>query len=412
SLVLALGLAAVLCPAVMAQTQDNPLVLAPATAPEIPPTPPETQQILDAVLAAYHHAPILVDSVRLNTQVGDIKDRTNWTLQFGKGNDTSFEFVGGRLATVNDRLYFSTKSVLDKILQQQLENNPAIAAKDVLSPDFVPFHYALRYGSDFQDVLHSMTFGRMKSVHVVGHVVEDHGASGKAIVIKFEGDDHSAGSFQVAADTHLVQKIEFSMNAPQTMPSFGKTTIELLCQPQILDSLDTPIAVNLNNRIIVHTMDDLKPSLIREGDEAPDFTLKTVDGQTVMLSSLRGSVVVLDFWATWCKPCQTSLPMLKSFSTWAESSGQPVKVYAVNVWERIQDPETRVRTVTEFWKQSGNTVPMLIDVDDSVPPQYGFDRVPSTIVISPFGKISALYIGTLRDDYIEALKADCNRAFE
>jgi thiol-disulfide isomerase/thioredoxin len=123
-------------------------------------------------------------------------------------------------------------------------------------------------------------------------------------------------------------------------------------------------------------------------------------------------VVVLDFWATWCKPCQKSLPLLKSFASWAEESGKPVKVLAVNVWERVRDPETRTKSVSDYWQTLNVSVPMVIDVDDSVPPKYGFDRIPSTIVISPFGKISALYIGALRPDYVDALKADCERAFE
>src|SRR5262245_14348521 len=67
------------------------------------------------------------------------------------------------------------------------------------------------------------------------------------------------------------------------------------------------------------------------GDRAPDFTLRDTKGNTVKLSSLRGKVVVLDFWASWCGPCKKELPALAGLSKkWAQA-GKPVAVVTVNI---------------------------------------------------------------------------------
>ena len=69
------------------------------------------------------------------------------------------------------------------------------------------------------------------------------------------------------------------------------------------------------------------------GQPAPDVTLRTLDGGTVRLAGLRGSVVVIDFWATWCVPCWEALEHTEELAAWAKSSGLPVKVFALNTME-------------------------------------------------------------------------------
>ena len=70
------------------------------------------------------------------------------------------------------------------------------------------------------------------------------------------------------------------------------------------------------------------------GKTAPDFTFATLEGGEVTLSDLKGEIVILDFWATWCGPCKLGLPLLNEFDAWAQKEGLNVKVFALNVWER------------------------------------------------------------------------------
>jgi peroxiredoxin len=73
------------------------------------------------------------------------------------------------------------------------------------------------------------------------------------------------------------------------------------------------------------------PKLLKAGTKAPDFRATTVDGKTVTLSSLKGKVVILDFWAVWCKPCMLSMPGLQA--VYREAKPQGVVVLSVNTWD-------------------------------------------------------------------------------
>jgi cytochrome c biogenesis protein CcmG/thiol:disulfide interchange protein DsbE len=68
---------------------------------------------------------------------------------------------------------------------------------------------------------------------------------------------------------------------------------------------------------------------LKVGRPAPNFELVLVDGKHVRLSDLRGQVVVLNYWATWCVPCRTELPLLDSYYRLAGKRGWPLKIFAV-----------------------------------------------------------------------------------
>lgn len=77
------------------------------------------------------------------------------------------------------------------------------------------------------------------------------------------------------------------------------------------------------------------PQLLKPGTMAPDFRATTVDGKTVTLSALKGKVVILDFWAVWCKPCMLSMPGLQAI--YREANPQGVVVLSVNTWDKKPD---------------------------------------------------------------------------
>jgi thiol-disulfide isomerase/thioredoxin/outer membrane lipoprotein-sorting protein len=131
------------------------------------------------------------------------------------------------------------------------------------------------------------------------------------------------------------------------------------------------------------------------GKPAADFTLPGLDDKPVKLSSLKGSVVVLDFWATWCGPCVGSLPHLDELNK--QESPKGLKVFAVNLQEE-KDP------VAAFVHKQGWTLPVLLDSSGDVAKQYAADAIPETVIVGKDGIVKKVFVGA-GDDTEEQIKA-------
>ena len=121
-----------------------------------------------------------------------------------------------------------------------------------------------------------------------------------------------------------------------------------------------------------------------EGKPAPDFTVKDMDGKDVALKDLKGKVVVLDVWATWCPPCRASLPHLDKL--YEETKDKGVLVYAVNHQEEKAD-------VQAFVEQTKLKTPVLLDEKGTVVQAYKAEGIPQTMVIGKDGTVKKVIVG-------------------
>ncbi|MDD8018047.1 MAG: redoxin domain-containing protein [Bacteroidota bacterium] len=135
----------------------------------------------------------------------------------------------------------------------------------------------------------------------------------------------------------------------------------------------------------------LTKNLLKERLNKPaiDFTLKDLEGSSVSLNSLRGKVVVVDFWATWCGPCKSSFPFLQKVYEKYKSNPN-VKILAVNTWERQIGAE-REALVKKFLEENKYTFPVLYD--EGVVEKYGVEGIPTKFIIDKKGIIAFKTIG-------------------
>lgn len=139
---------------------------------------------------------------------------------------------------------------------------------------------------------------------------------------------------------------------------------------------------------------------VADGNQAPGFTVTTFDGEEVSLESLAGNVVVVNFWASWCVPCEEEAPILQQ------------------AWEQYQDENFVMIGITHsdirrdslaFIDEYGLTYPNAPDPAARIYEAYGLTGVPESFVVAPDGELAYVLRGVLsemtEDDFFAAIDA-------
>jgi peroxiredoxin len=127
-----------------------------------------------------------------------------------------------------------------------------------------------------------------------------------------------------------------------------------------------------------------RPPLV--GSPAPEIGLKDLQGQEVRLSGLRGKIVLLNFWATWCKPCKEEMPAMQA--SYDKLRDQGFVVLAVNELEDAQK-------VAEHIRSHGHTFLVVMDHDNRVANRYGVVGLPASFLIDRQGIVREHIFGNL-----------------
>jgi cytochrome c biogenesis protein CcmG/thiol:disulfide interchange protein DsbE len=130
------------------------------------------------------------------------------------------------------------------------------------------------------------------------------------------------------------------------------------------------------------------------GDPAPPFSLATAHGETIALQNLRGRVVYVDFWASWCGPCRRSFPWMNEMQQRYGDHG--LTIVAINVDRRRADAE-------QFLKNNAARFAVVYDDVGTTPQSYSVKGMPSSYLINAQGTIVDVGQG-FRDDRKDALE--------
>ena len=168
-------------------------------------------------------------------------------------------------------------------------------------------------------------------------------------------------------------------------------------------ALWTAVAVGLAAALLVAVLATRDAALTRQvesplvGQRAPGIRTTTLDGEPFSLAAHRGRWVLVNFFATWCVPCQREHPHLDAFVERHRDAADATVVSVV-----YSDEPGRVRT---FFREEGGDWPVVDDPDGRVALDYGVGKVPESYLVDPDGVVVAKVVGGVEADGLERLLA-------
>ena len=134
-----------------------------------------------------------------------------------------------------------------------------------------------------------------------------------------------------------------------------------------------------------------------ESTLAPEFDISLGNGKTLSLSDLRGKVVLIDFWASWCAPGRHEADILAE--EYLEYTDQPIEFVGINIWD---NPEAASLHLQEFKPRYPNG----IDIEGKIGIDYGVSGIPEKYFVDAKGRLSRKYIGPIQPKALRAIIAD------
>lgn len=138
-------------------------------------------------------------------------------------------------------------------------------------------------------------------------------------------------------------------------------------------------------------------TLIKQGDKAPDFTVEMFNGEQVTLSKLKGKVVLINFWATWCPPCRQELTHVQK-EIIDHFKGQDFVFLPISRGEKKS-------VVEAFREKTGYTFPMGLDPKQEIYKKYASNYIPRNFVVGKDGKVIYVSVGFEPAEFANMIKA-------
>lgn len=191
------------------------------------------------------------------------------------------------------------------------------------------------------------------------------------------------------------------MNTPQEtekklaeLIAEGKATSKMMEQHKRLfianNTIETAYekyVANLEKEAKANKRKEIESKILDES--APSFTLRNLKGEEVTLESLKGKVLVLDFWATWCGPCKASFPGMQTAVN-KFANRKDVEFLFIDTWEKVED---KAKAAGDYVASNSYTFNVLMDLDNDVVTRYGVSGIPTKFVVDRNGRIRFKAVG-------------------
>lgn len=360
------------------------------------------RETLESSAKAYRTVAALRDKLAyVVTAPGSEQETKTEEYAFGPKGAASVKNALLQAVAVDAKLYLIQSDVPDRYVVTPYDGDFGKALRRVAGNGslFEPPPLALHSGKGIDACLDTLRFNLLEPLRIAGY----RKVTGDKAEIRFVANN---GELTLAIDskTHFFTAVSFQVRPPGAPEGF-LVRVNGTFSPQVLSDSEASIFFEPGSRSAVENLTDLTSIRLAAGSGAPDFELETLDGKKVALHDLRGSIVVLDFWATWCVPCWTALKETQALSTWATAEKFPVSIFAVNTLEQGPDSKEKLDRVRRFWKSQNFTMPTLIDAQSKMFKMYGSPGLPSVVLISPSGTILHHHEG-LFPEMLETLKRE------
>ncbi len=331
------------------------------------------------------------------------------TMGYGAGPEGVFVDAGfQQVVASGDRLQVVQNNVETRYVSAPYSGNfaaaiAAIGGDQLLFPDLPPIQFV--QSRDEAVWVDAFRFKFLGPLTLVDRVAREAGAH--EIEMTAENGTLRA-SFDVESGLLVAMTLE---GTPQGAPETQRGTATVRFVDQTVDTLGSSLVLDVEGKVAVGDLHALNAQTADFGAEVPPLVLQTLRGAEVDLGKLRGRVVVLDFWASWCAPCWGTLEKLEGIVAWAESSGLPVSVWAVNTAEGIDDPGQRLEKLAGLWRERGFAMDSLLDDGGEIFRSIGTPGLPCTAVLSPDGRVAVVHQGVL-EDMAATIRADVEKLLE
>ncbi|HMH04558.1 MAG TPA: redoxin domain-containing protein [Candidatus Udaeobacter sp.] len=351
------------------------------------------REILETSARTYRGVDALRDTLSYVVSAPGSEQETK-TQEYGFGPGRRV-FVKNALleAVALDKTFYLTQSdVSDKYVSVSYDRDFGSTLRNVAGAGslFEPPPLAMHEGKSLDACIDTFRFNLLEQLRIAGCRAAVAGDDGKSYdEVQFTANNGEL-TLRIDRQTNFFATVSFQVK-PAGAPEGFLVRVNGTFLPRA--SAEPPITFNAGSRSVVNNLTELASKRLALGSPAPDFALETLDGKKIALRELRGSVVLLDFWATWCVPCWKALKETQSIADWAVTEKLPVKVFAVNTLEKGSDVGEKSKRVQAFWRSQGFVMPTLFDSNSEMFKAYASPGLPSMVLISQTGTILRYHEG-------------------